>query len=221
MRTRTKILIVLLFLVVYAVLIIVVIKAENKDGEISDEYKGLFGLRRRYSIEVDYDEVINEYKHLFNTKNEDISVDLRKLKQGEEYYFAEMFWNITLEQVKGIVPYDLIEDTSAIHLPEGFAYYVSEDKHELFGQTATATYEFYKDQLKMVQITFATDEKMLKKLFDSIVETFTEVYGQESKREGNDTNVPIKFIWSGKSTMLQVDMIASRVIITVGLVEAQ
>ena len=219
MKTRTKILIVLLFVVLYTALIIVVMRAENKDGEIPDEYKGLFGVRRKYSVEVDYDKVINEYRYLFDTTNKDLTIDLKQFKQGEEYLFDDMFWNITLEQVENIVPYSLIEDPSRIHLPEGYAYYVSEDKHELYDQTAAATYEFYEDQLKMVQLTFSPKEKDAQKFFDNIIETLTEIYGQESERVVNDTNVSVGYRWNGENTMLQVDRIDSRVILSVGLAE--
>lgn len=221
MKTRTKILIVLLFVVLYTALIIVVMRAESRDGEIPDEHKGLFGLRRKYSVEVDYDKVINDYKYLFDTTSEDLTIDLKLFKQGEEYYFGDMFWDITLEQVEKIVPYSLIKDPSRIHLPEGYAYYVSEDKHELYGQTAAATYEFYEGQLKMVQLSFLTEGKKTKKFFDNIIETLTGVYGQENEKTEKDSGVTVGYKWNGKSTMLQVDKMDSSVIISVGLVEVE
>ena len=86
MKTRTKILIVVLFVVVYTALIIVVMREERKDGEIPDEYKDLFGLRRKYYIEVDYDKVISENEHLFDMKSKELAVDLKKFKREEEFY---------------------------------------------------------------------------------------------------------------------------------------
>ena len=54
-----------------------------------------------------------------------------------------------------------------------------------------------------------------------IIETLSDNYGQERKREENGANVSVKYMWNGKNTILQVDMIESRVIITVGLAELQ
>ena len=77
MKTRTKILIVVLFVVVYTALIIVVMREERKDGEIPDEYKDLFGLRRKYYIEVDYDKVISE-----NEKEGDVAEGGLRKREG-------------------------------------------------------------------------------------------------------------------------------------------
>lgn len=221
MKTRSKILIVLLFVVLYIALIIVVARAEKNDSEIPDKYKGLFGERRKYSVEVDYDKVINEYRDLFDTTDKDLTVDLKKFKRSEEYYFGDLFWNITLEQVADIVPYSLLEDPSRIHLPKSYAYYVSEEKHELYGHTAIATYEFYADQLKMVQLTFQTKEKGTEKLFDDIIETLAAIYGVQNEKTENDSGGAVGYKWNGKSTILQVDRMDSRVILSVGLVDVQ
>ncbi len=61
----------------------------------------------------------------------------------------------------------------------------SEDKHDLYDQTATATFEFYEDQLKMVQLDFDSAKKP-KVLYKSIVKALIDIYGEESEQFENE-----------------------------------
>ena len=77
--------------------------------------------------------------------------------------------------------------------------------------------------MKMVQLTFAPEgkKKKVEALFESIVETLIDICGQESVKTEDDATGHVGYQWKGDNTMLQVDMIDSRVVISVGLIEVQ
>ena len=167
-------------------------------------------------------EIFKGHEHLLDSPDDlDLTIDLKMFKDGKEYRFEKLLWNITYEQVQNAMPYSLLEDTARTQLPEDYAYYVSEYKHDLYGQTAIVTFEFYEDQLKSVQLTFSPEgkKKKVEALFESISEAFIDICGQESVKTEDDATGHVGYQWQGENTLLQVDMIESRVIISVGVNE--
>ena len=169
-------------------------------------------------------EIFKGHEHLLDSPDDlDLTIDLKKFKDGNEYRYEKLLWNITFGQVQDALPYSLLEDTARTQAPEGYAYYISEYKHNLYGQTAAATFEFYEDQLKMVQLNFAPEgkKKKVEAFFEGVVETLIDICGKESVKTEDDATGHVGYQWKGENTMLQVDMVDSCVVISVGLSEVQ
>ena len=170
---------------------------------------------------ADYVESVKEIfkgnEHLLDSADDaDLAIDLKMFKQGEEYRFGDMFWNITFEQVSNIVPYSLLEDPDRMQTSEGYTYYVSEDKYTLYGQMATASFEFEEDHLKAVSLTFEPAKKT-EALYDSVVEALTDICGKDSEQFKNKATGYDGYKWESGNTMLQVSTDGIHVVITVGL----
>ena len=174
-------------------------------------------------------EYINSLKDIFDKNmhllesgdDEDVLLDLKMFKQGEEYHFADLFWNITFEQVeKGLEDY-LLEDPGITPASDGYMYYFSRRKYVLYDQPATTTFEFYDDQLKRVQLAFTPDEKpkKVKSFFKKTANKLIDIYGKEYVKEENDTIDYVSYLWNGEETMLQIELIDSGVVISLGVKE--
>lgn len=163
-------------------------------------------------------------KHLLDSGDDvDVSIDLNMFKLGDEYHFGDLFWNITFEQVENGLEDFLLEDPDRTPTSDGYVYYVSRSKYDLYGKKATAVFGFYDDQLKSVQLNFTSDEKKKKveKFFDSTVETLVDIHGRESIMTEDDTTGQVAYQWKTDNTMLEVYMVDSCVSISVGIIEAQ
>ena len=148
-------------------------------------------------------------------------LDLKMFKQGEEYHFADLFWNITFEQVeKGLEDY-LLEDPGITPASDGYMYYFSRRKYVLYDQPATTTFEFYDDQLKRVQLAFTPGEKprKVKSFLKKTANKLIDIYGKEYVKEENDTIDYVSYLWNGEETMLQIELIDSGVVISLGVKE--
>jgi len=211
MKTKTKILIVV-FVVLY-IAFIFFMREVNKNE--SEEYKGLLGKPRRYSVEVDYAEMIKGNEHLLDTF---LKLDLQMLKQGDEYHFDDMFWNISPIQVKKLVPYTLLDVSEGMQLGVGYSYYASGQMYDFDGEKVTAFYEFYEDQLKKVQLVILSPKKP-DDLFENIVQSLSDICGQEGTIEESDITGLARYQWNAESTTLQVEKTASGITISVGLAE--
>lgn len=159
-------------------------------------------------------------EHLFGTEDDvDLTIDLKMFKQGEEFRFYEMFWDITAEQVENILSYSLLEKTSVAHMSRDYTYYISEEKHHLYGETANAIFAFAEEQLKYVQMDFDSAKKP-KALFASIVEALIDIYGEEYKEFEQDATSNSGYKWEAKNTVLQISTDGSCVTISVGITDA-
>ena len=146
----------------------------------------------------------------------ELKIDLKMFKSGDEFRFDDMFWDITVEQVKNLVPYSLLEEPDKPQSFEDYTYYVSEDNYNLYGQTATATFKFLEDQLKEVELDFSSAKKP-KALYDSIVEALVDICGDEGELFQNETTGLAGCKWEVGNTMLQVNTDGSQVVISVEL----
>ena len=219
MKKKT-IIIIVLFVLLYIAFIIFMRRVNSDEAE---EYKGLMGKKRKYSVEVDYEKLVEENKDyiLEMYKDAQLAVDLKMFKQGKEYLFGKIMWNTSVEQVASNVPYSLLEAPDRTQSSTGYTYYISEEEHNLYGQKAAATYEFYEDQLKQVQINFDSIEKKkrAKSVFDTIIENLCEICGQETEKTKDDARGYICYQWNAEDTILQVEWDDSCVVITVRLKE--
>lgn len=219
MKKKT-IIIIVLFAVLYIAFIIFMRRVNSNEAE---KYKGLLGKKRKYSVEVDYEKLVaeNEDYILEMYKDAQLAIDLNMFKQGKEYQFGKIMWNTSVEQVASNVPYSLLEDSDKTQSPAGYTYYISEEEHNLYSQKAGATYEFYEDQLKQVQINFDSIEKKkrAKSVFDTVIKNLCEICGQETEKTEDDTTGYICYQWSAEDTILQVELADSCVVITVRLKE--
>lgn len=169
-------------------------------------------------------DIFDKNKHLLDSgENTDVSIDLKKFKQGDEYHFDDLFWNITFEQVENGLEVFLLEDPNKTLTSDGYTYYDSNSKYVLYGKEATATFGFYDDQLKSVQLNFTPGEKQkrVQAFFESIVETLVDIYGKESAKTEDNTAGQVAYQWKADDTMLEVRMANSYVNIWVGMIEAQ
>ena len=166
-------------------------------------------------------DIFDKNKHLLESGDDvDLALDLKMFKQGDEYHFGDMFWNISFEQVANGVEYALLEDPDRTSDSDGYTYYVSAGKYVLYGQTATSTFGFHEDQLKTVQLNFIPDgKKKVQAFYDSVVETLIDICGHESVKEESGTTEHVSHQWEAEGTMLQVELIDSSVVIFVGLME--
>ncbi len=187
MKKKT-IIIIVLFVLLYIAFIIFMRRVNSDEAE---EYKGLMGKRRKYSVEVDYEKLVEENADyiLEMYKDAQLAIDLEMFKQGKEYQFGKIMWNTSVEQVASNVPYSLLEASDKTQSSAGYTYYISEEEHNLYSQKASATYEFYEDQLKQVQLNFDSIEKKkrAKSVFDTVIENLCEICGQETEKTKDDT----------------------------------
>lgn len=218
MVKKKTIIIIVLFVLLYVGFIIFMRKVNSNEGA---EYKGLLGKKRTYSVEIDYEMLVKENEDyiLEMFRESQLAIDLEAFKQGKEYSFDKIIWNTSLEDVKGNAPYSLVEDSDRIPSITGYTYYISEDKHTLYDQYAVATYVFYDDQLKQVQLNFDSieKEKRAKNVFDTAVKNLIEICGQETVKTEDDTVGQASYQWDAKNTILRVELVNTNVIITVGL----
>ena len=192
---------------------------EEINDSLSDEEKQLIS---EHVAKVK--EIFKGHEYLLDSPEElELTIDLKNFKDGKEYRFEQLLWNISFDQVQNALPYSLLEYTDGAQVSEGYTYYVAEYKHDLYGQTAAVTFEFYEDQLKMVQITFSPEgkKKKVENFFEGIVETLTDNCGQESVKEEDDTAGYVSYLWLGENSMLQVERVDSRVTIIVGSIEVK
>ena len=167
-------------------------------------------------------EIFKGHEYLLESSEElDLTIDLKKIKDGKEYRFEKLLWDISFEKVQDALPYSLLEDTSKTQTQDGYSYYISEYKHTLYRQTAVVSFEFYEDKLKMVKFTFAPEGKKRKveTFFEGIVDTLVDVCGHESVKVEDDTDGYVGYQWNGDNTVLQVNMVDAYVIISVGILE--
>ena len=220
MIKKKTIIIIVLFVILYIGFIIFMRRVNSNEGA---EYKGLLGKKRRYSVEVDYEQLVKENEDyiLEMFRESQLAIDLETFKQGKEYSFNKIMWNTSFDQVKENVPYSLLEDSERMQSQAGYAYYISEEKHNLYDQSAGATYVFYEDQLKQVQLNFDTikKKKKAKSVFDTAIKNLIEICGQETVKTEDDTAGHICYQWDAPNTILRVEVVNTNVIITVGLKE--
>ncbi|MBE5892447.1 MAG: hypothetical protein E7286_03600 [Lachnospiraceae bacterium] len=212
MEKKTKIIIVLCVLL-YLGLIFVTKTAERRRQEEIEQIYAQGGDLRQEQIK-NIKELLEDNKHLL-----DHPMELNMFKQNDEYGFGDMPWDVSFEQVQKRVPYSLLDDSSGVQIPAGYENYVSEDRYKLYGQFAFANFAFHEDQLKMVQLDFATSKKP-QALFDSAVELLIDICGEESECIKDEMTGGITYKWHAETTMLQVSYYDSCVVIGVGLKEA-
>lgn len=212
MQKKTKIIIVLCVLAYLALIFVTKTAERRRQEEIEQLYAQGSDTRQEYINNIN--EIIEANKHLL-----DHPMELNMFLQEDEYQFGEMPWNISFEQVEKRVPYSLLENSSGIKVPEGYDNYVSKDRYKLYGQFAFANFSFFEDQLKMVQLDFATSKKP-KALFDSAVELLIDICGEESERIENEATGAIEYKWQTETTILKISYYDYRVVMSVGLTEA-
>ena len=212
MKKKTKIIIVLCVLLYLALILVTKSAERRRQEEIERLYASGTDTRQEYINRMN--EIIEANKHLL-----DHPMELNMFKQGEEYQFGEIPWNTTLEQVEKRVGYSLLDGSSGIQVPSGYVNYVSCDRYKLYGQFAFAHFAFSEDQLKMVQLDFSTSKKP-KALFDSAVELLIDICGEESECIKDKTTGAVIYVWQAPTTILQISIDDSGVIIKVGLEEA-
>ena len=151
----------------------------------------------------------------------DLSIDLKKLRDGKEYRYEQLLWNISLEKVQNVLPYSLVKDTTKTLVQDGYSYYISEYKHPLYNQTAAVTFAFYEDQLKVVSLDFVPEGKVrtIEKWYKGVIKKLCDVCGEEKVKTEDETTGYEGYQWSGDNSMLQVERIDSHVIISVGIRE--
>lgn len=212
MQKKTKIIIVLGILA-YLALILVTKTAERRRAEEIEQLYAQGSDVRQEQINT-IKEILEDNEHLL-----DHPMELNMFKHGEEYQFGEMPWNITTENVEKRGPHTLLENTSGIPVPAGYENYVSKYGYKLYGQISNANFSFQEDQLKMLQLDFATSKRP-KALFDSAVELLIDIYGEESECVKDKTTNVVSYKWQGETTALQISYFDSRVVIGVGVTEA-
>ena len=196
------------------------LKAAGEGNSIYDENAYASSDKTDQLIE-DYVESVKDIfkgnEHLLEAVDDaELKIDLKMFKSGDEFRFDDMFWDITVEQVKNLVPYSLLEEPDKPQSFEDYTYYVSEDNYNLYGQTATATFKFLEDQLKEVELDFSSAKKP-KALYDSIVEALVDICGDEGELFQNETTGLAGCKWEVGNTMLQVNTDGSQVVISVEL----
>ena len=212
MKKKTKIIIVLCVLLYLALILVTKSAERRRQEEIERLYASGTDTRQEYINRMN--EIIEANKHLL-----DHPMELNMFKQGEEYQFGEIPWNVPFEQVEKRVEYSLLDASVESPISSGYTNYVSKDRYKLYGQFAFAYYSFSEEQLKMVQLDFSTSKKP-KALFDSAVELLIDICGEESECIKDQTTGAVTYIWQAPTSMLQISYDDAGVIIKVGLVEA-
>ena len=130
---------------------------------------------------------------------------LEQLKQGEEYQFDEITWNISAKEVSSLLPYYLLKDTQKTPVPTNITYYKSRNYYVLDGQSATASFEFHSDELKILKFDFHLDENY-EEWFEKQVAGLTQLYGPESDKMENVSEQfnSVGYKWQNDNTTLQI-----------------
>ena len=109
----------------------------------------------------------------------DNELKVSDFKQNGKYQFCGIPWGASLEEVKKMVPYSLIEDPGRPSTEDGIAFYISEGKHVLKEKSTTAVYELKNDRLIGVQLVFMSVENAIE-IFEPIIVEASDLFGVES-----------------------------------------
>jgi hypothetical protein len=135
-----------------------------------------------------------------------IELELTDFKQEEEYRFCKIPWEASLDEVKTMVPYTLLEDPGRQSTSENHAFYVSAADYRLKSKTATAVYEFLNDKLIGVQLVFSSAENAVEQ-FKPIISEATEMFGTASETFENENKGDVIYLWESDYTTLEIDSI--------------
>ena len=134
-------------------------------------------------------------------------ISLKDLKTEDEYQYVKAMWNTSVQEGEKSLPFSMEKHPI---VPEGNTgkYYVPYRSENITvdGLKATAKWEFYEDQLKMIQFNIETTRDEYREQFDREVERLTRQFGPESeKRENPDTGFE-GYSWKTDNTLLQLSL---------------
>jgi hypothetical protein len=135
-----------------------------------------------------------------------MELELTDFKHKEEYQFCKIPWGSSLEEVKTMMTYSLLEDPGRPPTSDGKAFYISLEDYMLKGKSATAVYEFNNDKLVGVQLVFSSAENAVE-LFDPIITEITELFGMESEKFESEYTDDISYLWKTNNTLLEIDSV--------------
>ena len=144
-------------------------------------------------------------------------ISLKDLKTGNEYQYAKAMWNASAEEVEKNLPFSMEKHPI---VPEGNTgkYYVPYRSENITvdGLKATAKWEFYEDQLKMIQFNIETTRDEYREQFDREVERLTRQFGSESNKSETSRNDELLgntettvYRWDTENTSMQLSLMTS------------
>ncbi|MBE5868159.1 MAG: hypothetical protein E7293_04255 [Lachnospiraceae bacterium] len=150
--------------------------------------------------------------HLLQHKDsKDVILSLSSFQSDNEYQYDNIKWQSSVQEVQKNLPYSLERDTYRESGSDTIAYYKAKNKHILDGQSGAASFEFVKDQLKIVQLSFHLDDDA-DQWFEKQVTKLQELYGTEYvKSENSSEQLHLKSIgyrWDKNNTSLQFVMLS-------------
>ena len=145
---------------------------------------------------------------VYNYYDRPMELSLDSLKVNNNYQFEEISWNMSVEEVKNAIPYTIVLDSESKTLPPSVNYYKSEAEFILDEQVAYAMFEFHDDRIRSVKFDFHLNEDY-EQWFGRQIEKLNKLYGQESHRMENSTDVfqSIGYRWDTDYTTLQLIMV--------------
>ena len=144
-------------------------------------------------------------------------ISLKDLKTGDEYQYAKAAWNTSAQEVEKSLPFSMEKHPI---VPEGNTgkYYVPYRSENITvdGLKATAKWEFYEDQLKMIQFNIETTRDEYREQFDKEVERLTRQFGSESNKSETSRNDELLgntettvYRWDTENTSMQLSLMTS------------
>ena len=144
-------------------------------------------------------------------------ISLKDLKTEGEYQYAKAMWNTSVQEVEKSLPFSMEKHPI---VPEGNTgkYYVPYRSENITvdGLKATAKWEFYEDQLKMIQFNIETTRDEYREQFDREVERLTRQFGSESNKSETSRNDELLgntettvYRWDTENTSMQLSLMTS------------
>lgn len=144
-------------------------------------------------------------------------ISLKDLKTGDEYQYVKAMWNTSVQEVEKNLPFSMEKHPI---VPEGNTgkYYVPYRSENITvdGLKATAKWEFYEDQLKMIQFNIETTRDEYREQFDREVERLTRQFGSESNKSETSRNDELLgntettvYRWDTENTSMQLSLMTS------------
>ena len=148
----------------------------------------------------------------------DDEIPLKDLKSGDEYQYVKAAWNASAEEVEKNLPYSIEKDS--YKTPESgsgqYIPYKTEKIISVDGYQAEAGFEFYEDELKVVNFRFRVQDSGYREQFAEQVEHLIQQFGQESEKVENSGNraegvtagmESVTYRWDTENTTLQFGLV--------------
>ena len=144
---------------------------------------------------------------LQNKDYKDVELSLNSFQSDIEYQYDDVKWLSSVQEVNKHLPYSLNKDPQREIVDESINYYTSKNKYILDGQSASASFQFVKDQLQIIQFSFILDENS-DQWFEDQVTNLQQLYGKETDTlNSSSEQLQLKSVgyrWDTDNTSLQI-----------------